>query len=63
MDIFASINRCYKNFVIDRLGLFWFNLFQGYAPFFGLDLPTRQLVPNQEREYSLSYWSLATTTI
>jgi hypothetical protein len=41
MLIFAAVNGCNKDILVDRLGLFWFNLFQGYAPFFGLDLPTR----------------------
>jgi hypothetical protein len=59
MLVLASVNGCDKAILIDRSGLFWFNL-HGYAPFHGLDLPTPQLVPNLESEHSLSYWSLAT---
>jgi hypothetical protein len=59
MFALASVNGGDKDILVDRSGLFWFNL-HGYAPFYGLDLPTRQLVPNLESEYSLSYWSLAT---
>jgi hypothetical protein len=62
MSVLSSVNRCDKNFFIDCPGIFWFNLFHGYAPFFGLDLPTPQLVPNQESEYSLfqQAWLLST---
>jgi hypothetical protein len=49
----ASINGGDKDILIDHSGLFWFNLLHGYTPFVGLDLPTPQLVPNQESEYSL----------
>jgi hypothetical protein len=63
MLVFASVNGGYKNFLIDRLRCVWFNLFHGYAPFFGLDLPTPQLVPNQESEYSLFQRALLLSTI
>jgi hypothetical protein len=53
MLILAAVNGRNKDIFIDRFDRFWFNLLHGYAPFFGLDLPTSQLVPNQESEYSL----------
>jgi hypothetical protein len=52
MCVLASVYGSDKYFLIDCSGLSWFNL-HGYAPFDGLDLPTPQLVPNYESEYSL----------
>jgi hypothetical protein len=37
MLVLASVNGCNKDILVDRLGLFWFNTFHGYAPFHGLD--------------------------
>jgi hypothetical protein len=53
MCVLTAIDGSDKNFFIDGIDPFWFNIFHGYAPFHGLDLPTPQLVPNLESEYSL----------
>jgi hypothetical protein len=55
--ILAAVNGCNKDILIDRPGLFWFNLSHGYAPFFGLDYQLAQLVPSLESEYSLFQWA------
>jgi hypothetical protein len=49
MSVLAAVNGSDKDFLIDPFYLSCFNFVHGYAPFFGLDLPTAQLVPNQER--------------